>query len=215
MKIYFIPGLGVDERLFINLQLEGHEVHYIKWILPHKNESLRDYALRLAEQIDTSKPFALGGVSFGGMCATEIAKVLTPRKVILISSCKGDNELPWMIRCWKYFPLHKLFGDKFYINFAVRIKERFGFHGKEQEKLFRDMMQSMPAGYFSRACNCIINWHNRHHVLTIHLHGDNDRILPFRNIKDVIRIAGGSHVMVLNNAGEISRQILQALETVK
>jgi hypothetical protein len=214
MRIYFIPGLGVDERLFMNLKLPGYELRYIHWILPDKNESLPAYALRLAEQIDTSQPFILSGVSFGGMCATEIAKVLKPVKVILISSCKTNDELPWNIRCWKYFPLHKLLGDRFYINSALRGKEAFGFKGKEQKKLLRDMLESMPAGYFPRACNCIIEWKNSSYEQnTIHIHGDNDHILPFRNIKNAIRIKGGSHVMVLNSAEEVSRTLLEALHS--
>lgn len=210
MRIYLIPGLGVDERLFMNLRLPGCEVYYIRWILPHKNESLPQYALRLADQIDTSQPFMLGGVSFGGMCATEIAKTLKPVKVILISSCKTHDELPWYIRGWKYFPLHKLFGDRFYINLAVRFKGMFGFR-KDQEKLFRDMLESMPKGYFQRACNCIISWKNDSHEPTVHIHGDNDRILPFSYIKNAIRVKGGSHVMVLNDAEEVSRLVMEVI----
>lgn len=210
MRIYLIPGLGVDHRIFMNLDLPGHELRYIRWIVPGKDETLRNYSLRLAEQIDTSEPFVLIGLSLGGMCATEIANVLKPEKVILISSCKTSDELPYYIRMYRIIPLHRLFGDKFYIRNAIRTHRMFGFR-KDQVKLFRDMLKGMPEGYFMRACNLIINWKNSTHRETIHIHGDKDLILPFRNIRNPVRVKGGSHVMLLNQAEEVSRIILEAI----
>ena len=53
MKVYFISGLAADKRIFKNLRLpEGFEPVYLDWISPLKDESLRDYALRLAKKID-------------------------------------------------------------------------------------------------------------------------------------------------------------------
>ena len=212
MRIYFIPGLGVDHRLFMNLELPGHEIHFVKWIVPHKNEPLKDYALRLTDQIDPSKPFALCGVSFGGMCATEIAKVLKPEKLILISSAKKGSEIPLTIRSFRFFPLQKIISsDRFYIRFALLTWRAFGFKGREQYKLFKEMMESMPRGYFAPACNCVISWKNTEHEKTLHLHGTADLILPFHNINDPVRVKGGSHVMVLNNAKEVSAIIMNEL----
>jgi hypothetical protein len=209
MRIYLIPGLGVDQRLFMNLDLPGHEVQYLHWIAPEKNESLQQYALRLAKQIDASQPFALGGVSYGGMCAVEIAKVLKPQKLILISSAKGYGELPWTIKLWRYFPLHRLFGDKFYITMGLFFHRLFGIKGREQKKLFGEMLRSMPRGYFMPACNNIINWRNRSCEDVLHVHGTGDLILPIWNVKNPVRIEGGSHVMVLNNAKEVSEAIMK------
>ena len=216
MRIYFISGLGVDHRLFMNLELPGHEVHYVRWVVPHRNESVKDLALRLAEQIDASQPFALCGVSFGGMCATEIAKVLKPQKLILISSAKRGSELPWTVRMFRFFPLQRIISsDRFYTRMALIMWRMFGFKGREQYKIFRHMMQSMPPGYFAPACNCVINWKNREYEDALHIHGDKDLILPYWNIKNTVRIKGGSHVMVLNNAKEISNIIMRALEPLK
>lgn len=210
MRIYLIPGLGVDHRIFMNLDLPGYELKYIRWIVPHRNEALRDYALRLTEQIDTSQPFILAGLSLGGMCATEIANVLKPEKVILISSCKTSDELPLYLKMFRFFPVHRLLGDKFYIRMAVKIYRVFGFR-RNQVKLFADMLNEMPPGYFMRACNLIINWNNKTHRETIHIHGDRDMILPFRNVSNPIRVKRGSHVMLLNQPEEVSRIIMDAL----
>jgi pimeloyl-ACP methyl ester carboxylesterase len=97
-KIYLFPGLGADERVFVNLDLSGFEPVFIQWIQPLKNETIEAYALRLTEQIPDENP-SLIGVSFGGMIAVEVAKHIPAEKVILISSAKNGNEIPG------YYPL--------------------------------------------------------------------------------------------------------------
>src|SRR5258705_1104375 len=94
--IYCISGLGADEKVFINLQMKGHEMKYIPWLRPNKKERLDAYAKRMAEYIKHDSPVLLG-VSFGGMMGIEIAKQMRLQKLIIISSIKSDNELPrWM-----------------------------------------------------------------------------------------------------------------------
>ncbi len=70
--------MGVNESLYRNLKLNDCAIFHIKWLTPFKNETLPDYAMRLSKQIDTTQPFALIGVSFGGMVCIEIAKKLNP-----------------------------------------------------------------------------------------------------------------------------------------
>jgi pimeloyl-ACP methyl ester carboxylesterase len=211
MVIYLIPGLGVDHRVFSKLSLEGHDVRYIRWLVPHPHEKLKDYAMRLAEQIDASVPFALVGFSFGGMCATEIAKVLKPEKLILISSAKGDDELPWNIKLMRFIPAHRYAPESWYRRMAWTLKWFYGIRGREQGRLFYEMIHSMPKGYRRWASNCIINWRNRDHVKTLHIHGDRDVVIPYRNIKNAVLVKGGTHFMLLNRAEEISRIIIEYL----
>jgi hypothetical protein len=42
MKIFLIPGLGFDFRIFQNIDFEDFEVEYINWIEPKLEESLLD-----------------------------------------------------------------------------------------------------------------------------------------------------------------------------
>ena len=51
-----------------------------------KKETLELYCKNLSEQIDSTKPFSLVGLSFGGVIATEMSKFLKPVQTILISS---------------------------------------------------------------------------------------------------------------------------------
>lgn len=93
IPIYFISGLGADRRAFSKLIFSEHfPMIHLDWISPEPNESLRSYASRLALEIDSSNPFYLVGLSFGGMLATEIAKELNPIHTFLISSTPTFKE---------------------------------------------------------------------------------------------------------------------------
>lgn len=218
MNIYCIPGMGVNERLFRNLKLEGCQMHHIKWLTPLKNETLQGYAIRLSEQIDQSQPFCLIGVSFGGMCAIEISKKLNPIKTFLVSSSKTRNEIPNIIKIWNRLPLYRSLSDKHYINGAMLFKKQFGVNSKEQQERFLDMLQTAPKDYFKGAVHCIVSWKNKEYPENvIHIHGDKDQVLPHKKIKADYLIPGGSHFMIINRADEINaiinKELLSFLES--
>lgn len=207
-RLYAIPGLGVDERLFSELRLQHAELRVLHWLSPLKRESLRDYALRLSKQIDVSQPFSLLGVSFGGMCAVEISKVLSPQKLFLISSAKTRSELPALIKLARYLPLHRLFGDAAMARLALRSKGLFGVQKGEQAALFYSMLRNNPPHYFKDTISAIASWDNvQAPEECVHLHGDADRLIPLRNIKNATAVKGGTHFMIMNHAAEISGHI--------
>ena len=205
--------MGVDERLFRNLKPKNCVLHHIKWETPFKNESLPEYALRLAKQIDTSIPFALLGVSFGGMCAVEITKHLHPVKTFVISSCKTKDELPLKLTIWKYLPLYKSLSDDTYKRFALIFKRQFGVNTKEQTEKFKDMLDASPKNYFRGAVHCIMSWKNK--IVpenVIHIHGTADKVISKDKVKANYLIEGGSHFMIINRAKEINEIIDEELK---
>ncbi|MFL5810585.1 MAG: alpha/beta fold hydrolase, partial [Flavisolibacter sp.] len=109
MKVYFISGLAADERAFKHIHLSSHhEVVHLQWIEPLQNESLESYALRLSERIDAKGKFALVGLSFGGMIATEISKLLHPVRTVLISSVPCSQHLPGYYKFAHSLGLHRV-----------------------------------------------------------------------------------------------------------
>lgn len=205
LHVYCISGMGVDGRLFKNLKLNGCMIHHLKWITPLRDEPLSDYAMRLSRSINTSEPFVLVGVSFGGMCCVEIAKQLHPVKTFVISSCKKCDELPLKILFWKRFKVYKKISDKLYIKGAFLLRRRFGVASKEQSQKFMQMLQAAPPNYFSGAVHCIMDWKNN--IVpgnVVHIHGTTDRVLPFQNITCDYTIEGGNHFMIVNRSREIN-----------
>jgi hypothetical protein len=56
-----------------------------------------------------------------------------------------------------------------------------------------------------------VNWKNTAMVTNAtHIHGTNDRILPFKTAD--IKVANGGHLMILNKGKEISELIRQILD---
>jgi len=75
VNVYFISGMGADGRLFKHIRLpEGFRMNFVDWIEPGREETIPAYASRLAEHMDTTRPFVLVGVSLGGIMSVEIAK---------------------------------------------------------------------------------------------------------------------------------------------
>ena len=87
IPVYFMPGLAASSSIFERIKLDEDifEMHLLEWEIPHPKEALSDYALRISKKIKHENP-VLVGVSFGGMIAVEIAKVLKPATTIIISS---------------------------------------------------------------------------------------------------------------------------------
>jgi hypothetical protein len=206
-KIYCIPGQGVDHRLFSRMKIEGAELIPIKWVTADESETMQSYARKLSVQIDTMNPFYLMGVSFGGMLCAEMCEFLSPEKTFIISSAKKRNELPLKIRMLKYFPVFRLFGNKFFRSVALSNKWVLGIR-TEDEDLFRDMLKDLPENYFNYTARCIVSWaRTSHHKNIIHFHGTNDKLIPLRKNMGALQIENGTHFMVLNDAVEISRII--------
>lgn len=92
-EIFLISGLGADKRVFDYLDLSEYKAFHIRWIDPHPKESIESYATRLLVQITKQKPVLIG-ISFGGMMAIEIGKLIDTEKIIIISSAKSKKDIP-------------------------------------------------------------------------------------------------------------------------
>jgi pimeloyl-ACP methyl ester carboxylesterase len=75
MIVYFLSGLGADERAFQKIILPPeYEIRHIPWELIKGDETLEYYAQKLSLKIDDTQPFLLAGLSMGGIVALEICK---------------------------------------------------------------------------------------------------------------------------------------------
>ncbi|ACU03165.1 alpha/beta hydrolase [Pedobacter heparinus] len=212
-KIYLISGLGADRRAFRKLIFpQDFELVYLDWISPQKNESLDDYATRLALNIDTSTPFYLIGLSFGGMLATEIAKKLKPLHTFLISSSPVYSQLPWYYRLAGSLRLQKLIPIRL-LKKGNGIGLKFlGARTDEERILLKQLVVDSDTAFMKWALTCILTWRNKDLPLNLtHIHGTADLILPIRYYKPDKIINNGGHFMVYANAAEISNYIVQKI----
>ena len=197
-KYYVFSGLGADERVFKNLSFSDAEVEHIQWIPPLATETLAQYAQRIVQRITAPRPM-LVGLSFGGMVAVEIAKILPVEKVILISSAKTRDELPLSYRFLGKLHLHKFLPYSLMQRANAFTYWLFGVDTSEDKALLKSILEETPTSFLRWAISAIIGWQNTEIPTNfIHYHGDNDHILPFRYIKNAQRVVGGGHSMVLS-----------------
>ncbi len=204
MIIYAIPGLGTNEKLYVNTKIKNHEIVILNWPTPHKKDTMASYAKKFLPQIDQSKPYCLLGVSFGGMLCVELSKILNPHKIFLISTSKNRVELPWFIKLLKHVPLHKIVSENYHRKLAYHGKWFIGF-GNAYIPEFLGMVNSMTENYFKYCINIIVNWNGGNfgnHL--VHIHGTNDRLLSYNNVIANYTIKDGSHAMIVFNAEEIN-----------
>lgn len=201
-KIYIFSGLGVDERVFDNIDFSGLNISFVDWIDPLKNETFERYAFRISK--DFEKDSILIGLSFGGMLAVEVSKIIPVKKVILIASAKNKNELPkWFLIAGKLklnriVPTYLLKTTNFITNWL------FGVTTSTEKLLLKNIIKDTDSNFLKWAINQIVNWKNLSVPQNcIHIHGTNDRILPMKHLKVNYQIKNGSHFMTVNKAKEI------------
>ena len=93
IHIYCMPGMAASPKIFEFLNFpKPFKIHLLSWIPPYKNEPIKKYAKRMCKSILHEKPVLLG-VSFGGVLVQEMAKYISVRNIIIISSIKNKMEL--------------------------------------------------------------------------------------------------------------------------
>ncbi len=209
--VYCISGLGADEKVFSNLELNGHDLKHIPWLRPTKKESIVEYASRMRAQISES-PAILLGVSFGGMIGIEIAKQMHLEKLIIVSSIKNAKELPTWMRYVGQFQLNKFLPIRSYKIIEKMDNDRLGVSNEEERKMVQAYRRAADPVYMNWAVNEVLNWKNDWLPENIiHIHGDKDKIFPIKKISASYVIKDGTHLMVYNRAKEISSIIHQLL----
>ena len=212
MKAYFISGLAADERVFNHIRLPAAiEMIPLRWI-PHKRkEKLEEYAHRLAEEIDASKPFLLVGLSMGGMIAVEIAKIHPPAQLILISTVPTHLHFPPSFKLFRLLRLYALVPVKFLKAISIYKRDLLNDSAEDMDVLKRVIRDSDPA-FIRWGMEAILRWRNIGIPLSaVHIHGSRDEILPLRYTNPTHIIKGAGHLMIMKRADEINRVLANVI----
>ena len=203
--IYFISGLGADERIFQWLRCEGFRPVHIQWIDPDRGEPIEAYAKRLSAQIEDEQPTVVA-LSFGGIVAVEIAKQIKTEKVILLSSVKDTSEVPLYFKVFRAIPLHRIVPFKSLLWACYWLAYwLFAPEGSDQKTLLKTVLIETDPHFLKWALHKGVVWKNKEIPGNlVHIHGKRDRIFPFRFVTPNYAVENSGHLMVMNRAEEIS-----------
>lgn len=214
VQVYFVPGLAAGKEIFRNISLpkDRYDIHILEWLIPEKKESIGDYSKRMS-QLVTRPNAVLVGVSYGGVVAQEMSQFLKLRKLIIISSIKTRQEQPvhWKMArktlAYKLFPTYLVLSASDLTRFAIGPKT------EKRLKLYQEYLHVRDKQYLDWAIENMITWNRTVEIEgVVHLHGDKDIVFPIKNIANCIVIEGGTHIMILNKGGLISKKLLQIIE---
>ena len=195
-----MPGLAASSLIFERIELpeDTFEMHLLDWEMPIPNETLKEYAKRMASLV-THENAVLVGVSFGGVLVQEMAQFLKLRKVIIISSVKCNMEVPLRMKFAKSTKAYKLVPTGLMKNVEVLSKFSFGTAIQQRLKLYEKYLSMREKVYLDWAIEQMIMWERTEvDAKVVHIHGDTDEVFPIKNIKNCITIKGGTHIMILS-----------------
>jgi len=211
--VYCISGLGADHRIFARLHVHGLEFRPLPWFMPLDEEQMRAYALRMSAGINDKNPILLG-VSFGGMMAIEISKLIPGSTVIILSSIRERWQMPFWIKAGSWFHLYKLVSPQSVRGslslFGGRLPRLenylLGVETAEDARLCREFREQADPNFIGWAIRRIVNWQNDWAPASFyHIHGGKDRMFPLRRVEATNIVPDGGHLMVFNRAEEVSQ----------
>ena len=216
MKIFLVPGLGYDHRIFDRLTISVGQAVPIAWIDPIRGEKIADYAARLFASLPPEdEDVVLIGHSFGGVVSQEIATQRRISKVILISSIQERKEMSRSMRWVKPLGLYRLFTRGICLRTVKYWGAAHGFPTKEDQELFKSMVGKCSNRYLQWALRTLSGWHApvvpvRTKVFRIH--GGKDKTFPAKYINPVDALVEfGNHILLYDQAERVSELLELAL----
>ena len=209
-----MPGLAASSKVFENIKLDSkkYSLHRIDWIQPKKNESIKTYCVRLSKKIKHKNPVLLG-VSFGGIIAQELDKIIKVKKLIIVSSVKSHKEYPILYKIARDYQLNNAlpFGmfDNF-IKFSLKLNINKLY---KRIDLAERYLTERNEIYLEWAVWSLLNWkQEKYRPDLIHIHGDKDKVFPIENISKCIKIKGGRHEMIILKAKWFNENLPSLIE---
>ncbi len=203
--VYFITGLGASNRSFHFLDVSFCNAVFIELPKIDSGERLENYACKVRRLIPDEHP-TIVGLSFGGMLAVEMAKMDPLAQVIIISSIRCSRQFPAYMRLGIYLPLHRWMPGSWQKQCKNIFQGIIGRTKGEAYKAVQDLILKESDPKITAAIiDMILRWKSETIPSNvIHIHGTADRTLPYRKVKADYTIAGGTHLMIMDRAEEIS-----------
>ncbi|MEM0926318.1 MAG: alpha/beta hydrolase [Planctomycetota bacterium] len=225
-----MPGLGADadlvypqiehfgERLWVCTGLTPQQ---LKGQVPSMGWAAQHSAKIISTQLSPDRPYVLGGMSFGGSLAMEMARLLEPKPsaIVLISCNRTADTIPTSFR------INRLFGSMLphsMIRYSLSALSRFfskreSLDAEDRERLFAMANRAeIPSLLWGAAA--VAKWKfddsdAEQLGIPIHqIHGQFDWVIPRHEPHLSEEISGGRHLITWTHPERINHFIEQVLE---
>lgn len=208
-RLILFCGMGADGRLMRPIQIPGVEVLTPDHVEPAGGEPLSTYAARVAERHGVKPTDVIGGASFGGMLAAEIANQRPAAGLILLGTCIR----PWRLQAsYKVlYSLRNLIPD-FALGlraWAPLVRWRFDPASPEALAVLTAMNAACPASHIREFGRMAVEWGGASDITlpTLSIHGDRDRVIPIDRGEPGVVLKGAGHAFTLTHPDETSAAI--------
>jgi pimeloyl-ACP methyl ester carboxylesterase len=212
LPILLLPGMAADERLFEPQRACFPDLRVPAWIEPRREEPLRVYAARLARVVDPGCPCIVGGASFGGIVALEMAPHLQALACVLIGSIRSPAELPWSSRFFR--PIASLGAER--AGVLARWAAWLGKSVLKPGTVRRLQRLGRPESAFTRwALGAVLRWRPSlptRRVRVFRIHGELDRTLPPPGVPPDEVVPAGGHALTLFRPAVVNEFLARVLE---
>lgn len=172
--------------------------------------------------MDVNNEITLIGLSFGGLVAQEMAKLIPCKQVIIISSVRSPEQFSWQLKLASKTRLYKIvpfwlmhLGNKLTADYY------FSTTSKTESVLLHQIINDTDPHFLKWAIEKIMTWENEGITVPLtHIHGAKDRIFPIKPIRSLRthrlkEIPNGGHFMIVNQVRQIQALIFELISDSK
>lgn len=211
VPIILLLGMAADEQLFHSQLAKFPNLRVQPWIEPLRGESLNAYAARMASLVNPGCACIVGGASFGGVVALEMAQHLPAVACILISSIRSPSELP---RKWRFLGILLKLGPEF-LRRVAWLSVHLGRCCLSAAAIRRLNRLVRPESAFHRWAICaLLTWKRSdpfHDVPIFQIHGSADPVLPVSLTRPDVIVPGGEHALPMFSPSVVNDFIADVL----
>jgi pimeloyl-ACP methyl ester carboxylesterase len=214
--LILLPGLGATSEIFAPQRLAFPNLQTPEWPDPGKNETLAASAGRMAAKIDPGVSCVVGGISFGGILATELCRHLDASHCALISTVRHPKYMPLRIRMLLPIARHVP---------AVAVKLGQALL-RSVGPLARRVLTERTLQLYRQGCDArpeIVSWSlwalatwepsaDGLPCAIAQLHGSRDFVFPPKCAPGAQVVPGGRHVLTISSPKDTNRFLSGLLE---
>jgi len=201
--LFLLSGMGADERLFAAQAAAIPQLRVPPWLMPRPDETLAGYAARFADGLRPAGPCFIGGASFGGCVALEMARHLDVLGCFLIGSVRSPAEFPRAFqalrkvsRATKAVPyeLASLLSK------AALLSSRGTL--TQPAAVLLEQLSATDAAFLRWACRTVLEWNPPAAppaVPIFQIHGAEDPVLPVKYTHPDMIVPGAGHALSLTH----------------